>query len=107
MVIMNRLAAVNRQRTEQRRQLALDLARRVTDAAARQGIGIDLIGSLTHGDFGLHSDVDLFVHGDTDPSRRVQVERLVATAFRGAEIPYDIVYASDLTAARTQEFLGG
>lgn len=107
MAIMSRLAAVSRQRTEQRRHLALNLARRVTDAAAHQGIGIDLIGSLARGDFGLHSDVDLFVHGDTDPSRRVQVERLVANAFRGAEIPYDIVYAADLTAARAREVLGG
>lgn len=66
-----------------------------------------MIGSLARGDFGLHSDVDFFVHGETGPARRVQVERLVAAAFNGIGIPYDIVYESDLTQERVQEFLNG
>lgn len=77
------------------------------DGAARHGLRVSLIGSLARADFQLHSDVDFFVHGSTDPQTRVTVERLVARAFHCADIPYDIVYASDLTPARAREFLDG
>ena len=87
--------------------MALESAQLVLEKARGHGLAIDVIGSLARGGFGLHSDVDFFVHGDTDPARRVQVERLVATAFKGVGIPYDIVYASVLTQARVQEFLNG
>lgn len=104
---MSRLAKIHHDRTESRRRRALESARLVLEKARAQGLTIDVIGSLTSGGFGMHSDVDFFVHGDTDPARRVQVERLVATAFNGIGIPYDIVYASDLTQQRVQEFLNG
>lgn len=105
--VMSRLATIQRDRAERRRCLALECARIVLEKARAHGVAIDVIGSLATGRFGLHSDVDFFVHGDTDTARRVQVERLVAAAFNGIGIPYDIVYASDLTQERAREFLIG
>lgn len=102
---MNRLAKIQLGRTEARRRLALECAGAVLEEARVQGLSIDLIGSLSKGGFATHSDVDFFVLGDTDPSRRLQVERIVAAAFRKSGIPYDIVYESDLTRERAQEFL--
>lgn len=104
---MSRLARLQYDRTDKRRGLALESAQLVLEQASAQGLAIDLIGSLSRGEFRLHSDVDFFVHGNTDPARRVQVERLVAAAFNGSGIPYDIVYASDLTQDREREFLNG
>lgn len=104
---MSRFATIQHDRIERRRCSALERARIVLEKARAQGVAIDVIGSLAGGRFGLHSDVDFFVHGDTDPARRVQVERLVAAAFHDTGIPYDIVYASDLTRERAQEFLIG
>lgn len=103
---MSRLATIHRDRTAKRRLKALGCARRVLDRAEKDGVRISVIGSLTGPRFQLHSDVDLFVHGETDPSRRVAVERLVADAFKGTGLPYDVVYESDLTSERAQEFLG-
>jgi predicted nucleotidyltransferase len=87
--------------------LALESSQLVLEKTRARGLAIDVIGSLARGEFGLHSDVDFFVHGETDPARRVQVERLVATAFNGTGIPYDIVYETDLTQERVREFLNG
>lgn len=85
--------------------MAIDCARRVLDSAERDGVRISVIGSLTGPRFQLHSDVDLFVHGETDPSRRVAVERLVADVFKGTGLPYDVVYESDLVSERAREFM--
>lgn len=104
---MNRLAEIHRERAERRRRVAEDAARQVLEGAEAQGLEITLIGSLANGRFALHSDVDFFVHGETDTSRRVTVERIVADAFRVTNIPYDIVYASDLLPERAREFLDG
>ena len=102
---MNALDRILNRRAEDRRRIALDRTQRVLESAKGEGIPITLIGSLAKGAFRVHSDVDFFVHGATDPSRRVAVERLVAAAFRGTGIPYDIIYASDLTQERVREFL--
>lgn len=104
---MSRLANIQHDRTERRRCLALQSSQLVLENARACGLAIDVIGSLAREDFGLHSDVDFFVHGETDPARRLLVERLVAKAFGGTEIPYDIVYESDLAKERVREFLDG
>jgi predicted nucleotidyltransferase len=102
---MNKLAELRRDRTEKRRRVAEEAARRVLEGAQAQGLEVTLIGSLANGRFALHSDVDFFVHGQTDAERRVLIERLVAGAFRHASVPYDIIYGSDLTKERAREFL--
>lgn len=101
---MNRIAQRQHERLQSREKEARERSRRVIERASSNGIELYVIGSLTSGRFGLHSDVDFFVPGLTDPQRRVSIERIVASAFRGSSIPYDIVYASDLTPERAQEF---
>jgi predicted nucleotidyltransferase len=68
------------------------------------GIDIVVIGSLARGEFKSHSDVDFLVRGALDTQGRAQVERAVAAAMRGSGIPYDLIYAADLTAERLKEF---
>lgn len=102
---MDRLAEIHRERTERRRLVALECARHVLEGAERDGVHVSLIGSLAKASFRLHSDVDFFVHDAVDPTGRVRVERLVASAFKGTGLPYDIVYRSDLTDERAREFL--
>lgn len=102
---MRKIDALINDRTDRRRALALACVERVLDAAADHGIDISVVGSLARDRFRLHSDVDLLVHGDTDPARRMLVERLVADQFRDTHIPYDLIFASDLKPDRVREIL--
>ena len=70
----------------------------------RDGVNVAVIGSLARGQFSAHSDVDLLVRGPLDPASRTRIERTVADAFRGASIPYDLIFATDVTAERLVEF---
>jgi predicted nucleotidyltransferase len=89
-------------------------ARRLDTAVARvdpllrdlrlHGIDIVVIGSLARGEFKSHSDVDFLVRGALDRPGRAKVERAVAAAMRGSGIPYDLIYAADLTPERLTEF---
>lgn len=101
---MNRLEAIRLKERDQRFGLAKTLAMSVLSDAAARGVDVAIIGSLSNGRFGLHSDVDLFVRGSTDPRKRADMERLVAGHFRGSGIPYDVIYESDLTDERAKEF---
>jgi len=76
----------------------------VSDANAR-GVEIGIFGSLAANRFAVHSDVDFIVHGDTTPARRAMVEKLVADGMRGTSIPYDLVFASDISADQVRELL--
>lgn len=66
---------------------------------------MSVVGSLARDRFRVHSDVDLLVHGSIDPRRRSMIERLVADHFRGTDIPYDLIFASDISPDRVQELL--
>jgi predicted nucleotidyltransferase len=100
---MRRIDALIAESTERRLALARARVARVLEEASRRGIDISVVGSLARDRFRLHSDVDLVVHGDTDPARRMTVERLVADQFRDTEIPYDLIFASDMTPDRLRD----
>lgn len=102
---MNRLEAIRSKERDRRFDTAKRLASSVLSDAVLRGIDVAVIGSLSNGKFGLHSDVDLFVRGITDPKRRSAMEKLAAGHFRGSGIPYDVIYESDLTDERAKEFV--
>ncbi len=102
---MRKIDALIAERTERRLELARTRVERILQEASRRGIEISVVGSLARDRFRLHSDVDLVVHGDTDPERRMTVERLVADQFRDTDIPYDLIFASDMTADRLRDLL--
>lgn len=102
---MNRIDKLLRRRADERRKAAQARVGRVLEEAKTRGVEIAVVGSLAKDRFRVHSDVDLLVHGHTDPARRAMIERLVAHHFRGADIPYDLIFASDLSASRVRELL--
>jgi predicted nucleotidyltransferase len=102
---MSRMAALTAKRRDMRRDIASAAVSRLLQEAAAQGVDITLVGSLARGDFRSHSDVDLLIRGPMDPARRLLVERLVADAMRGSDIPYDVIFEADLTEKRLQDFL--
>lgn len=102
---MNKLDALIRRRAEERLRIARTRVASIVEAAKADGIDISVIGSLKKGGFRVHSDVDLLVHGETDPTRRATIERLVAGHFRDTDIPYDLIFASDISTERVRELL--
>jgi len=98
---MNRLDALIRRRAGERRETARERASRIVKEARRRGVEISIVGSLAGGRFGVHSDVDLLVHGNTDPARRAMIERLVADHLRGTDIPYDLIFSSDISPEKS------
>ena len=102
---MNKLDVLIRRRADERRKTAQDCASRILRDAHGRGVEISVVGSLAKNRFRVHSDVDLLVHGNTDPARRAMIERLVADHLRGAGIPYDLIFASDISPERVQELL--
>jgi predicted nucleotidyltransferase len=102
---MNKIDALIRRRADGRRKTAQACVSRILGNAKDHGVDISVVGSLAKDRFRVHSDVDLLVHGSTDPERRAVVERLVADHFRGTDIPYDLIFASDISSERVQELL--
>lgn len=102
---MRKIDALIRRRADRRREIAQACVSRVLADASERGIEISVVGSLAGDRFRAHSDVDLLVHGATDPARRILIERLVADHFRGSDIPYDLIFASDISSERVQELL--
>jgi predicted nucleotidyltransferase len=102
---VNRIEALTRRRTELRKKTAEECVSRILVDAKDRGVEISVVGSLAKERFRLHSDVDLLVHGSTSPSRRAMVERLVADRLRGTEIPYDLIFASDISSEQVRELL--
>jgi predicted nucleotidyltransferase len=96
-----------RERTEARRAIAADCARLALQGLNRAGIDARVVGSLATGKFAAHSDVDFLVGSPVaTPDRRALVERIVADCMRRSGLPYDVIYASDLTPERLGEILG-
>ena len=91
-------------RAAERHRTARGLAARIVADVAAQGRRISLIGSLATGRFRLHSDIDLLVRDPIDPAGRAAVERTVAAVMRGTGIPYDLIYACDLTPSQRDAF---
>jgi len=93
---------------EERTAHRLEEARRrtATILADLQAVGVEavVIGSLAKGAFRAHSDIDILVRTPVDPALRLKVERIAANAVRDAAIPYDLIYASDLTPSQLEEF---
>lgn len=102
---MKRIDALIRGRTEERRIAAEACVGRILNEAGDRGIRISVVGSLGNGRFRVHSDVDLLVHGRTDPARRATVERLVADGMRGSGLPYDLIFEADIGSDRARELL--
>ena len=94
---------VVRKRTARRRQIAVTSVAHLTDQLRRDGVDVVVVGSLATGKFRAHSDVDLLVRSDVDRSLRARIERIVAQSMRGTGIPYDLIFAVDLTADRLKE----
>lgn len=102
---MKRIDSLIRRRADQRRKVAQGCVSRLLREAEGCGVEISVVGSLSRHRFRLHSDVDLLVHGRTDPARRAMIERLVADHLRGTGLPYDLIFASDISPERVQELL--
>lgn len=85
--------------------MALAAVDRIRSTANANGIAVTVFGSLVKGDFRLHSDVDLLVHGTLAPGERALAERMVADALRASGIPYDLLFEQDLTRDRMRELL--
>ncbi|MER8973967.1 MULTISPECIES: nucleotidyltransferase domain-containing protein [unclassified Mesorhizobium] len=102
---MNKINTLIHRRADDRRKTAQACVSRILRNAKACGVDISVVGSLAKNRFRVHSDVDLLVHGRTDPARRAMVERLVADQLRGTNIPYDLIFASDVSSERVQELL--
>ncbi|MFC4352251.1 nucleotidyltransferase domain-containing protein [Fodinicurvata halophila] len=94
---MNKLEALTRKRADARLKTAQACVEQICQEAIEADIQISVIGSLVDGSFYLHSDIDLLVHGNMNPTRRLMIERLVARHIKETGIPYDLFYAADLT----------
>lgn len=101
---MSRLDDLISRRTENRRRVAEAAAGRVLDALHAKGIDIRLFGSLVRGGFKNHSDVDFLVRGQITPDIRVTVESTIARVLGETDLPYDVIYLDDLTAAQAAAF---
>lgn len=102
--MFSRLDSVIDERTEHRRATAVARVDPLLRDLRSKGYDIMLIGSLARQEFRAHSDVDLLVRGEVDTPRRAKAERAVAAAMRGSGIPYDLIYAADLTPERLKKF---
>ncbi|MBS4018153.1 MAG: nucleotidyltransferase domain-containing protein [Dechloromonas sp.] len=102
---MRKIDALIGCRTEERRRTAQACATKVLEAARENGYHVSLVGSLAKDRFRLHSDVDFLVHDEPAIGARSAVERLVAEQFRGTDIDYDLIFASDLTPERVRDML--
>lgn len=91
-------------RIADRHRTARSLAARIVSDVEAQGLAISIIGSLATDRFRLHSDIDLPVRSPIDPVERAAVERTVAAVMRGTGIPYDLIYACDLTPSQREAF---
>lgn len=101
---MTRLTEIIAARTQERRHRAERCATRILDRLGALDLDAAVIGSLVTGRFGLHSDIDILVRSPVDPAGRAAVERTVAGILRGSGIPYDLVFACDLTPAQREAF---
>ncbi|AWN36997.1 nucleotidyltransferase domain-containing protein [Methylobacterium radiodurans] len=63
-----------------------------------------MIGSLATGRFRLHSDIEILVESPVGPAERAEVERALASILRGTGIPYDLIFACDLTQEQREAF---
>jgi predicted nucleotidyltransferase len=102
---MNKIDTLIRRRADDRRRTAQACVSRILRNAKDRGVDISVVGSLAKDRFRVHSDIDLLIHGRTDPARRAMIERLVADHLRGTDIPYDLIFASDISRERVQELL--
>lgn len=102
---MYKIDTLIRRRADERRRTAQSCVSRILQSANGRGVDISVVGSLAKDRFRVHSDIDLLVHGRTDPARRAMIEHLVADHLRGTDIPYDLIFASDISSERVQELL--
>lgn len=102
---MNKLDTLITQRADKRYKTAQASVSRILADAEGCAVDISVVGSLAKKRFRIHSDVDLLVHGSTPPSRRAMIERMVANHMRGTDIPYDLIFACDISPERVQELL--
>ena len=100
----SRIECMIRERTARRRETALACVAKIMAETKQEGVDIAVIGSMVTGRFRAHSDVDLLVRSDVDSAHRVRVERIVANAMRRTGIPYDLIFATDLSAEQLKEF---
>jgi predicted nucleotidyltransferase len=91
-------------RTEARARTARGRATALLAGLKARGYDVAVIGSLAAGRFRLHSDIDLLVRNPVDGAGRAEVERAVAEALRASGIPYDLIFACDLTASQREAF---
>ena len=104
MAAQSRFERIVAARTADRHRIARGLAERIVSDIEAQGREIVVFGSLATGRFRLHSDIDLLVRSPVDPAGRAAVERAVAAVMRGTGIPYDLIYACDLSEAQRDAF---
>jgi predicted nucleotidyltransferase len=101
--MVSRIDSVIGERTARRRATAFARVDPLLRDLRLDGIDIVVIGSLARREFKSHSDVDFLVRGRLDTPALAKVERAVAAAMRGSGIPYDLIYAADLTPERLKK----
>jgi predicted nucleotidyltransferase len=102
--MVSRVDSIIGERTERRRAAAVARVDSLLRDLRLDSFDVVVIGSLARQEFKSHSDVDFLVRGDLDTQERAKLERAVAAAMRGSGIPYDLIYARDLSPERLKEF---
>lgn len=71
------------------------------------GIDHSLFGSLKHGGFKAHSDIDVMIYGELNTFETSATERIISDVYREFGIEIDYMYAIYLTERRIRELLEG
>jgi predicted nucleotidyltransferase len=97
MIGISRLERLLRERAARRRLRAAEAARCALEALNAAGVDAVIVGSLAHGRFQVHSDVDYLIRtGNDDAAGRTGIERVIAACMEAVDIPYDILFRQDL-----------
>ena len=103
----SRMGALVAKRVEARRKAIAALGPAAVDHLRRLGLDATLIGSAASGRVHEHSDVDILVRGVVTARDRLSAERALRDILSELTIPYDLLFACDLTADQALEFERG
>lgn len=90
--------------SSERRDRAVELAKRTATALRELGVEVKIIGSLAKGSFGEHSDID-FVVMFCPEELKYRIEGLVEDCLMGFK--FDVVYFDEIPPHRLERFMEG
>jgi predicted nucleotidyltransferase len=106
MIGISRLERLLRERAARRRLRAAEAARCALEALNAAGVDAVIVGSLAHGRFQVHSDVDYLIRtGIDDAAGRTGIERVIAACMEVVDIPYRQDLPDDVGRALEQNCL--